>query len=189
MATLAAFFREVRASVRINQFVDPDCVADLFPGSLRDGIEFGSTLEALALEYLRRPFDLLWERQLPEVAVHGDYKALRSGQDMFLVDDDGTAYRGQTPFVKVEDDLPPVDELRDDLDQKVERRVKRRMCGQQRIHYEEEVDGRVRADITEVESLGEAARIVRGDQRKNNDHGSDREDGGSDGEQATLAGY
>lgn len=123
------------------------------------------------------------------VAVHGDYKALRSGQDMLLVDDDGTAYGGQTPFVEIGDDLPPVDELRDDLDQKVERRVKRRMCGQQRIHYEEEVDGRVRADIMEVESLEEAARIVRGDQGKNNDHGSDREDGGSGGEQATLAGY
>ena len=69
MATLGAFFGKVRASVRINQFVDPDCVADLLPGSLRDGIEFGRTLEALALEYVRRPFDLLWEGQLPEVAV------------------------------------------------------------------------------------------------------------------------
>jgi len=34
------------------------------------------------------------------------------------------------PFVKIGDDLPPMDELRGDLDQKVERRVKRRMCGQ-----------------------------------------------------------
>ncbi|WP_135821277.1 hypothetical protein [Halostella litorea] len=106
------------------------------------------------------------------VDVHGDYKALRSGQDMLLVEDDGTAHRGQTPFVKIGDNLAPADELRDDLDQKVERRVKRRMCGQQRTHYEEEVDGRVRAGIMEVESLEEAARVVRGDLDENNDQGS-----------------
>jgi len=106
------------------------------------------------------------------VNVHGDYKPLRSGQDMLLVDDDDT-YRGQKPFVKIGDDLPPVEDLRDDLDQKVERRVKRGMCGQQRTHYEEEVDGRVRADIMRVDSLEEAEHIVRGDQGENNDHDSD----------------
>ncbi|WP_257300629.1 hypothetical protein [Haloarchaeobius sp. FL176] len=120
--------------------------------------------------------------------VYGDYKPLRSGQDMLLVDDDGT-YRGQKPFVKIGDDLPPIEDLRDDLDQKVERRVKRRTCGQQWTHYEEEVDGRVRADIMRVDSLEEAEHIVRGDQGENNDHRSDQECSGSDGVQATLAGY
>lgn len=120
--------------------------------------------------------------------VYGDYKPLRSGQDILLVDDDGTYY-GQKPFVKIGDDLPPVDELRGDLDQKVERRVKRRMCGQQRTHYEEEVDGRVRADIMRVDSLEEAEHIVRGDQCENTDYGSDQEGSGSDGVQTTLAGY
>lgn len=120
--------------------------------------------------------------------VYGDYKPLRSGQDMLLVDDDDT-YHGQKPFVKVGDDLPPVEDLRDDLDQKVERRVKRGMSGQQRTHYEQEFDGRVRADIMEVDSLEEAEHIVRGDQGENNDHGSDQECSGSDGVQATLAGY
>ncbi len=41
----------------------------------------------------------------------------------------------------------------------------------------------------EVESLEEAAHVVRGDQGENNDHGSDQEDGGSDGEQGTLTGF
>ncbi|WP_128476525.1 hypothetical protein [Halorussus pelagicus] len=63
------------------------------------------------------------------VDVHGDYKALRSGQDMHLIEDDGTAYRGQILFVKIGDGLPPVDELRDALDQKVERRVNEGSAG------------------------------------------------------------
>jgi len=110
------------------------------------------------------------------VDVHGDYKPLRSGQDMLLVDDEGTASRSQTPFVKVSDELPSIDEMRDDLNQKVERRVKRGMCGQQRSYYEDS-DRYVEAVITEVESLQEAAQIVRRD-RHGDDGEGDSEDAG-----------
>ncbi|ACM58816.1 hypothetical protein Hlac_3290 (plasmid) [Halorubrum lacusprofundi ATCC 49239] len=123
------------------------------------------------------------------VDVHGDYKSLRSGQDMLLVQADNPTRGGQRPFVKVADKLPPVGELRESLDDRVEKRVMRNMCPQRRTYYEQEVDGRVRADIMAVESLEEAARVIRSDQGENNDHGSDSGDGGSDDEQATPAGY
>jgi len=123
------------------------------------------------------------------VDVYGNCKPLRSGQDMLLVDDDGTAYKGQNPFVKVADNLPPVDDLRDDLDQTVETRVKRRMCGQQRIHYEEREES-VESVITEVESLQEAVQIVRcdryGEDIDSDSDGSEEQDAGG---QATLTGF
>ncbi|MCU4971855.1 hypothetical protein OB955_03770 [Halobacteria archaeon AArc-m2/3/4] len=121
--------------------------------------------------------------------VHGDYKPLRSGQDILLVQADNPTWGGQRAFVMVADELPPVDELRESLDDRVERRVMRNMCPQKRTYYKKEVDGRIRADIMEVESLEEAVCVVRGDQGENNDYGSDRKDGDSNGEQATLAGY
>jgi hypothetical protein len=124
------------------------------------------------------------------VDVYGDYKPLRSGQDMLLVQaDKPTMYGSWTPTVRVADDLPPVDELRDDLDDHVENHVTSDMVGQAETHYREEVDGRITADITEVGSLQEAERIVRRDRYGDDVEGDNDGDDGDTSGQATLTGF
>lgn len=64
------------------------------------------------------------------------------------------AARGsQIPFVRVADKLPPADKLRDELDDRVERRVTSNMDPQYRTYYREEVEDRITAYITPVDSL------------------------------------